>query len=269
MPTAETGVTPAVAAPEAEEHTASQVVPSDDGEPEEPQHEESVPYARFKKANEDLNLTKAQYEALQAKYSDMESFADFIEELRAEGLTNSNDVRAFISKQNVGSLAQQREGAEKSAAAEYHKAIAEGVDQDTAYRAYQLDMREAKIKYEDAVLKQREAEIRRTSTGSVASKIKAATEKYPEADADILRRLASLPGTDIEAEAKALHDKEIARQVKYAKAKGAQTETKGAGTKAGTQAAPAAGSACPDPLKFPKEAAEWLKKANARLSAAA
>ena len=234
---------------------------------EDSKHEESVPYEKFKKTNEDLKMTKAQYEKLQQDFDSVKDFLDFIEDLRAEGIKNSDDVRAFIQKNNAGTIAAQLKAAEQNARQKYWSDIEQGIDQEVATREYQLSVKEAKLQHDSALLAQREAEIKRTSSGSLGQRIKSLMDKYPLADEETLRDLASVPGTDLEAKAKRLHEKETKRQVEYSTKKSQQSGTKDAITKSGSQSAPAAGSAPPDPLKYPKEAKAWLDKVTKKLSA--
>jgi hypothetical protein len=226
-----------------------------------------IPYEKFKKTNEDLKLTKAQYEKLTADFDSIKEFRDFIDELRAEGLNNSDDVRAFIARQNVGNFAQQRKAAENKAAADYHKAIAAGDTEEEALKAYQLDMKSAKLAHDEAVLAQREAEVKRGSSGTMEAKIKAALVEFPEADPDLLRKLAKVPGANIRAEAKDLHDRQTKLLVDYAKNKGKQSGTKGPETKQGSGAAAATTAAPPNALKDPKGAAAYLEQMKKKFAA--
>jgi len=266
----ETGVTATGAADQADETAAEDVLttaPDEGGEAEETIEEleaaakagKSIPAKRFQKVYDELKVTKTQFEELRSKFDSVADFLDFIEDLKADGIKSSDDVRKFIENQNLGALQSQRKAAEDKAARDYHAAIQGGKDQTEAYDAWKLACERAEVAFDRAVLKQEQATAKRSSSTTVEAKIKAALKDYPEADEETLRDLAKVPGTDIAAKAKRLHDKELERRVGYTKQKDEQKGTKGPANKSGSGTNTPSAPAPPNPLKDPKGAAKWYE----------
>lgn len=238
---------------------------------------ETVPYKTFKATREKLkeqagkfDLTAKELAQVKAELGDLSAYKEFIADLKADGIKNTDEVRAFIAHQNMSGLQKNLEAATAKATQDYHAAIADGSEAKDVYPVYKLAIDRAQLVYDKALLDQQKAEIKRTSTGSVASRIQAllAPDKYPLADRETLQMFAQIPGTDLEAQAKRLHNREAERQVEYTKQKTTQKDTKSAPTKAGSNADVAAVPVCPDPLKDPKGAQKWLDMLTAKTKAA-
>ncbi len=262
MPVA-TGVS-AGAADQAEDSAAQEAAELDELDPEGDGQDEGtgdpVAYKRFKQVNDRLKLTAKELAEIKEEYGSLAAFKDFIADLRRDNINDSEQVRAFIARTNVQGFTSQRKQTEDAAAREYHAAIADGVKQETAYAAYVVDMKAAENAFNSAFLAQREAEVNRVSGGTLDARIANALKTSPLADPDTLRKLARVPGTDLAAEAKRLHDKETKSRSDYAVDKAKQTGAKGAAQKTGTGATQTAGAGPPDALKDPKGAREWLNK---------
>lgn len=225
-----------------------------------------IPMARFEALNEKQKLTAAERDEVKEQFGTMAAFRDWIEEMNASGIHSSDDLRNFLDKQSTESAATARKTEETAAATMYHRLKDEGQPDSVAQQAYNNAMQSAKNKYETVILDRRSAAAARSNSGnaSVSARVQAMAAKYEHADKDTLTQLAKVPGIDLEAEAKRLHSKEVARQATYAKSKTTQREAKGSPTASGANARPAGRfGPSPNPLTDPKGAAEWNKNVKA------
>lgn len=225
--------------------TEAETIDTTDFSPEELQELEGlpedkrskyIPRSRFDKITAELN--KVRGAAAKA-----ERFEDLLDDLEEQGYKDTGSFRAAVNKNQEQAIEAQRTKAEQTAVLEYNKQIKLNVDEAVALKDYEMAVREASAT-RDANLSQLRLEnvkaLQKRASGSSVSKISQllAPGKYPDADADILRDFAKIPGYDLEAAAKRMQEKHDATIAKYAAKKGEQGKVQTPLTGSGSGSSP-------------------------------